>query len=379
MRIAWFRSTATTNDDPVSATGAIVRTLAARATLDVVTADTAHAFVPTHALTPYDLCVYEPRNTRESAFVFAYLFNYPGVLILQDRTLHDVRTLVLERRRLAGAYASEFAFNQGHPSRACGRDFARGHWPMLRAPMLASRLTVVFDEEQKRALEVTCPDADIRLVPRGVEGPAADPSTLATGPLIVASARPTDGPLLAEAVERAQQQGARLALAPHVADLADGCDAVVLALEPLDEEPSLVDAMAAMARGQVVLVHERDTTAAWPALDAHVWRPRGIASESEPIAVSLDPRDEAHSLTIALVRLANEPATRQRVGRAARTWWRHHGSTRRAADAWWTVLEEATRKDPVAVGQGWPAHLNPDGFEPLHTIGADLGVALDPP
>jgi hypothetical protein len=74
-----------------------------------------------------------------------------------------------------------------------------------------------------------------------------------------------------------------------------------------------------MAARKPVIVLETTTTAEWPALDPQTWRPRGFSSDP-PIVVSLDPRDEEHSLVLAIQRLSTDAALRWRLGDAAHAW-----------------------------------------------------------
>ena len=78
-------------------------------------------------------------------------------------------------------------------------------------------------------------------------------------------------------------------------------------------------ALAAMAARKPVIVLETTLTAEWPALDPQTWGPRGFTSDA-PIVVSLDPRDEEHSLVLAIQRLASDASLRTRLAEAAYAW-----------------------------------------------------------
>ena len=78
-------------------------------------------------------------------------------------------------------------------------------------------------------------------------------------------------------------------------------------------------ALAAMAARKPVIVLETTSTADWPALDPQTWQPRGF-SAAAPIVISLDPRDEEHSLVLAIQRLSSDPALRARLADAAYAW-----------------------------------------------------------
>ena len=68
-----------------------------------------------------------------------------------------------------------------------------------------------------------------------------------------------------------------------------------------------------------VVVLETTMTAEWPALDPQSWKPRGFATEA-PIVVSLDPRDEEHSLMLAIQRLSTDSELRTQLADAAHRW-----------------------------------------------------------
>jgi len=79
------------------------------------------------------------------------------------------------------------------------------------------------------------------------------------------------------------------------------------------------DAMAAMAARKPVVVLDTTITADWPAVDPQTWTPRGLIAV-EPIVVSLDPRDEEHSLVLAIQRLSRDANLRGRLVEAADRW-----------------------------------------------------------
>ena len=85
-------------------------------------------------------------------------------------------------------------------------------------------------------------------------------------------------------------------------------------------------ALAAMAARKPVIVLETTLTAEWPALDPQTWGRRGFTSDA-PIVVSLDPRDEEHSLVLAIQRLSSDPGLRARLAAAAFAWATMHTKT----------------------------------------------------
>jgi len=58
-----------------------------------------------------------------------------------------------------------------------------------------------------------------------------------------------------------------------------------------------------------------------PLLDPQTWQPRGFDSVEAPIGISIDPRDEEHSLTLALRRLTRDAGLRAQLGDAGAARW----------------------------------------------------------
>jgi hypothetical protein len=91
----------------------------------------------------------------------------------------------------------------------------------------------------------------------------------------------------------------------------------------------------------------------------------------------VDPRDEEHSLVVALRRLADDPQLRTRLGAAARAWWLRHGTVASALSAWRHALEDAAGSTTWRRPDGWPAHLDADGSALADTILRECGVEAD--
>jgi hypothetical protein len=147
----------------------------------------------------------------------------------------------------------------------------------------------------------------------------------------------------------------------------DEADVIVAMSWPPADEATL--AMAGMAAGRAVVVFEAAHTAGWPALDPQTWQPRGWTRE-RPVVVSVDPRDEEHSLSLALRRLANDSALRGESGPAAHEWWHEHATVDQAARAWRSILDDAVTLTPPQRPANWPRHLTADGTERAREIWA---------
>jgi hypothetical protein len=73
----------------------------------------AHDFVWRHRLSPYDLVVYQLGNSGWHDYMWAYLFHYPGLVVLHDARLHHARAAQLFGARRLDDYRREFAYD--HP------------------------------------------------------------------------------------------------------------------------------------------------------------------------------------------------------------------------------------------------------------------------
>jgi hypothetical protein len=162
-------------------------------------------------------------------------------------------------------------------------------------------------------------------------------------------------------------------LTPGVEPLPSAAPPVITALDWPPDGASLTYAMAGLAAGRAVIVFDGPETADWPALDPQNWEPRGLAPMvpglrgQTPICVSIDPRDEAHSLRLALRRLESDSALRERLGAAARAWWREQATVELASKGFEILLEEAsTLPDPSVMNSD-------DGMTLARRILSDFG------
>jgi hypothetical protein len=136
-------------------------------------------------------------------------------------------------------------------------------------------------------------------------------------------------------------------LTPGVEPLPESMSPVVTALRWPPDGRALTHALAGFAAARAVIVFDGPETADWPSLDPQSWslraplEHRGLSQPREPICVSIDPRDEMHSLRLALRRLEEDPALRARLGAAAQAWWREHATVELATARFERLLEEA--------------------------------------
>jgi hypothetical protein len=184
--------------------------------------------------------------------------------------------------------------------------------------------------------------------------------------------------VIRRAAQRARDAGANLELLLDTppARMVREADVMLAMRWPPTGEPAMA-ALLGMSAGLPVILFEDAITAAWPALDPQTWQPRSSAPGEPSIAVSIDPRDEEHSLMLAMRRLTADPELRADLGAAAHAWWRAHATAARAADVWNTILQEAATLEPPGLPADWPAHLHADGSERARKTLASFGVRVD--
>lgn len=171
------------------------------------------------------------------------------------------------------------------------------------------------------------------------------------------------------AAERAGANGSRVeVLTGAPADVLREADAIcAVEWPPLGGAPTA--ALLAMAAGRPAIVLEVEGTAGWAALDPQTWRPRGF-DDRTPIAVSVDPRDEEHSLMLAMVRLAADARLRAALGAAGHDWWRTHADVAHATEAWERLLADAAAAPAAATGAA-------DHSDYLRAVLEQFGVTVD--
>ena len=382
MKLAWFRAGAPQPADPLDDTAALIAELRSTRDIEVFTAANAHDFVWKDFRAPYDLSVYDLDNTPAHAFIWPYLLHYGGVLLLHTLILHDSRAAALLHAQRTQDYVAEFAFNHGPWT---GRPHTvpppyPGHWPMLRVPLLASRVVVVSDPSAAAALQQAYPEARVRYAATGVQGVhrVQKVQQEVQGAPVTFGAIPIDRlDIVRRALARARQAGATAELIadPSPERVLQHADVIVSLPSPWFGEPQ-TPALATMAAGKPVVVLETAAAADWPALDPQTWRPRGLTADT-PIAVSIDPRDEEHSLVLAIRRLSSDATLRAQLGHAAHDWWRTHATPGHAAEDWGRILAEAALLHPPARPADWPGHLTADGTERARAILDKYRVTVD--
>lgn len=358
MKLAWFtpRGAGAAADGFEAA--ALIEALRTDHTIEVFDAARAHDFVWMQARTPFDLCVYDLDDSPAHEYVWAYVCHYPGLVRLPGERLRTSRLAI----RLRDARAQVTGTMPTGPA-----------LDALHAVVMHARLCVVPDAAQADLLADRYPGARFREAPIGappVEGPP-----LASPPVRVGIAPGPRATAALDAVRRARDLGAPLVASEHtsLADLA-GQSHIVVALEWPPTGIPLAGTLG-MAAGRAVVMLETESTSALPCLDPQTWQPRG-SGVHPAAAITLDPRDESHSLVLALGRLGTDAALRGRLGTAARGWWSAHGTLASSAAIWRAAIADAAQSDPppgVSRGIGRLA----DGSERARTILADIGASVD--
>jgi hypothetical protein len=367
MKLAWFRPDEPSLPPLLDDSAALVAELRSTHEIELFSAANAHDFTARHARAPYDLSVYELGDTAAHAFIWPYLLHYGGVLQLRTLSLHQSRATALFGAERAQDYAAEFRFSHGAwPGQPPVAPPAYpGDWPMLRVPVLAARLVVVSQSSAAGQLLRAHPEARVRVAQTGVVAATDSPPRHTDAPTAPGSPEApvtfgaiSDGRLdvVHRAIARARDAGAHAALMEGAPErVLKEADVVVALHWPPQGNPQVLP-LAAMAAGKPVIVFESAANAGWPALDPQTWQPRGRASD-RPIAVSIDPRDEEHSLVLAIRRLSAEAALRGQLGQAARNWWHGHATPQHASQDWQRILEEAAQCAALSHSPAWSAHL----------------------
>ena len=380
MRLAWFRPHP--GPDSADDLALVIEGLRATHAVHLVDARAAHDFVWQAAQGMFDLCVYELDDTLAHQYIWPYVLHYPGVLALRTSRLHESRAISLTHQHRDADREAEMAFADGQARNDTPWLPVRGGWSTWRIPVLASRVTAVADDALAAAVSEACPDARVVVTPTGVPDPleTARGESSRGGAVRVLVCDGAPARMVERAAARAREAGAGVELAHGGAGEVSGllaADVIVATRWPTLGRP-LVAALLGAAAGKVVIVAETASTARWPLLDPQTWQPRSLLAgpgvTEAPIAISIDPRDEEHSLMLALVRLSGDAELRASLGRAAREWWQRHATVANAVTEWHTLLEQAARLQPLARPAGWPPHLDAAGDGTMRAILDQFGI-----
>src|SRR5665213_3116160 len=130
----------------------------------------AHDFVWRHRQALYDLVVYQLGNAPWHDYMWAYLFHYPGLVVLHDAQLHHARAAQLLRARRVDDYREEFAYD--HPGAAAAAEYAVEGlggsafylWPMITTVVDSARMIAVHSAFIAQDLREQHPHAHVEQI-----------------------------------------------------------------------------------------------------------------------------------------------------------------------------------------------------------------------
>lgn len=392
----------------------------------------AHDFVWRQRRQPYDLPVYQLGNATCHDYMWAYLFRYPGMVVLHDAQLHQARALALTKRWLPRTddYLAEVRVTHPEAPADLGHLIAAGlggslfaFWPLVRLVIDAARLTVVHNQRLADDLRQRHPGAAITAIEMGVRdltpvlpaeaavrvrtrhGIPADailvaafggitpekriPELLRAADRLAASHPQLHVMLIGAAPEHFDVAGAigehpigtrvhRTGFVPdeELGDCLAATDICACLRWPSNRETS-ASWLRCLCAGKATIVTDLTHMANVPTLDPRNWRvlDAGAAGRRAPIAVSIDILDEDHMLQLALKRLIADRALRVSLGRRAREWWEANHRLDTMADAYDRVLGLAQQRP--APPMTLPAHLRDDGTSRARELLAGVGAGVD--
>ena len=433
-RVAWFSPMPPSASGIAAYSAELVPALRARGqTIDVFTEppDTgwpgalhAREFVWMHRRQPYDLVVYQLGNARCHDLMWGYLFRYPGLLVLHDAQIHQARGRQLLQRWPARTadYRAEFAANHPDAPADLPHLFEAGlggalyaHWPFVRLVLQGARLAAVHSGALAARLGRTH-GVEVETVPMGVPEPLAAASSTDTAGLRARHGVPADVfllgalggvtpekrlPQVLDAMAAVRDLPIHLlvvgAAAAHYDLLADAAahgladrvhvtgfvpeaalagylaamDACACLRWPSNSETS-ASWWRAMAAGRATRLTDLPHQPEIPVLDPRSWRMVGGAGPAVAAAVPI--LDEHTAIVAAVRRLAMDRDAREKLGAAARSYWKAHHTLDAMVEAYGPLMARAAaRPAPHAMR---PAHLDEAGDERLRTLLAPFGLAV---
>ena len=390
----------------------------------------AQEFVWHHRRRPYDLAVYQLGNAACHDYMWAYLFRYPGLVVLHDAQLHQARALALLRRLAPrrADYFAELAANHPDAPADLGELVAAGLggtlyrlWPMLGLVLRAARLAAVHNRRLAERLRAEHPGTHVAWLEMGTGGAEGVQSAEcrvrsaelrkelgipADAVVIGAYGGVTEEKRIPSLLRAVAAQGSRgpslyvLIVGQRVAHYDVDEDVGALGLEsrvhvagyvPDESLPAWLAAadvccclrwpsngetsaswLRCLAAGRPTIVtalaQERDV----PALSA--WPDAGqLEGDSErAVAVAVDPLDEEAALPTAIAALARDAALRRTMGGNARRWWAAHHGLPAMADRYAALVAEALSRPTPS--PSLPAHLLDSGLGTLDRLLGPFGL-----
>ena len=387
-----------------------------------VRVQSAHDFVWRAVRQQYDLPIYQIGNSHLHEFIWPYMFRWPGLAVLHDARLHHARAAAHlqshDASEHAGRYRAEFLWNHPDVDPAAAELAIAGFdgsyyymWPMVRDVVAISRTTAVHALGTATALRDAFPGEPVEYLPLG-EGCEAqltaterqsaraelglEPHVVAFGvfggltrekrlPEIVRAFRrclglnPSAKLVLAGGVHPSLdwRAEAREAGIEHAVVLRENLDHIAFdrAIAAVDISlnlrwPSALETsgpwLRALAAGRATVVTDLAHQSHVPSLDPRTWQ----SIDPNPITIAIDVLDEAHSLGLALRRLAADRPLRDRLGRAARQYWEQRHTFNRMRDAYLTLIDRVRHRTRPALR---PPVLEYDPWSEARVLTAGFG------
>ncbi|HET7291313.1 MAG TPA: glycosyltransferase family 4 protein [Vicinamibacteria bacterium] len=363
-----------------------------------------------HAAQPYDAVVYQMGNGPAHAFLYPLLRRVPGLLVLHDLVLHHSRARMFLDAPEVRAYAadpssaalrsdalrplSEYTAELRHCYPGVAERLAEAQlatvgpllpyaYPLFRLPVEVSRATAVHNAFMAAAIRDEVPDAHVFRIPMPVERQPVSPVAvtalrrrygLAPDAFVVASL----GLLTPEKriATVAHAVGRVAGALPHVRLLLVGPVPDRAALDDALSRAGIVDRTVVTGRVPFtelaahldladVAVHLRYPTARETSAALLHLLAQGratVMSDLEHLAevpdgavVRVDPVDEEGDVVRALLRLAERPEARRRIGERAQDFVQREHAPAQALEAYEAALV-ATAARPAPQRRSLPAH-----------------------
>lgn len=127
----------------------------------------------------YDAIIYQMGNDVYHGFMYHYILNFPGILVLHDYNIHPSRASMLRAIGDEATYFNELEQCVGPKGREIGRLVMAGDqfgalletFPMNETILRASQGVVVHNPYVERLVKATAPEAIVRTVNMGIPLP----------------------------------------------------------------------------------------------------------------------------------------------------------------------------------------------------------------
>jgi len=379
----------------------------------------------------YDLIVYQLGNAQCHDYMWAYLFRYPGLVVLHDGQLHHARgrMLLQQWRPRVDDYRQELWFNHPDARKDVAELGVNGLlgsltylWPMLRSVVVTGRRILVHNAWLADELRAVDANAPVAVVDMGV--PPSRPKPDARVRIRQRHRIPHEAVVFTALGRVTPEKRIREAMRA-LASLGDSASSpyLLLAGEPVDYYDMASEAQSLGIAARVIVAGyvdddevddyleasdvclcmrwptARETSAAWlrclaaarptistdlahtvdiPTLDPRNWSllNAGASAQSSdagvmgPVGASIDILDEDHSLKLAVRRFATDRKLRDALGASAKGLWHRRFSLSAMADGYAAAIAEAmVTPAPARVDEAeLPGHLRASGLEQADEI-----------